>query len=609
MFPAVDAPRSVAWADWLVIRPGSLRLLAVATAVAWVPILALVALSVAGAKSGGGVSNAAWAAHRAEIRKLPEELFHLDRFRAIRGRVTDPDGKPVAGALVRCAKVESLVELAKGGTPSSSGWTVPIEAEISTGQDGTYEFTHLPVGARTFFYSAPGRDLAPAIKDLIVVQDGLGARLDVTLARPAKLLVRLKTPAKTAMRLYLVPQRWWPSLETATVPPTWRATQFPRLGGPFRKGLIATAGPGDASPLKIIGRYDLDRSAEVALAGKEMPVLRYELPEAAGLEPWRFEPSTEERMFFAAMSPVALFWRKAPFGWPSWLAIPSIVSSALPRLKSAKPAGDGNARGFAPHPFLPVLLESRTAGPRLAWTSEASEFEVRGLPAASHRVRALDLFGRVTFAAGVSVRPGYGATQDVRLWSKLDLDEPDSRQVMGFVRWESGLPVEKAAVFMQNTYNFRKFVRRVETDEQGYFRFFDVPGNEPYFVFAVPPSDNAMRSFEYFGVGFFQREVWRELTVHPHRVTGLVEAAYPESDLQLVRIDEGKERVLWSFRADPSGRFTVANVPHGRYRVQTSPGDRGKAARSLPLEVTDGRPEVVVQWPKAVRVGLEIFNH
>ncbi len=592
---------------------------------AWVPLLALVALSLAGANSGGGVSNAAWAKHRAEIRKLPEELYHLDRFRAIRGRVTDADGKPVAGALVRCAKVESVVELAKGGTPSSSGWTVPIEAEISTGQDGTYEFTHLPVGARTFFYSAPGRDLAPAIKDLIVVQDGLGARLDVTLARPAKLLVRLKTPAKTAMRLYLVPQRWWPSLETATVPPTWRATQFPRLGGPFRKGLIATAGPGDASPLKIIGRYDLDRSAEVALAGKEMPVLRYELPEAAGLEPWRFEPSTEERMFYAAVSPVALFWREAPFGWPSWLAMPSFLSSALPRLTLARPAGGGTARGFSPHPFLPVLVESRTAGPRLVWSNEAMEFDVGGLPAASYRVRALDLFGRVTFAAGVAVRPGYRATQDVRLWSKVDLDEPDSRQVMGFVKWESGMPAENAVVFMQNTYNFRKFVRRVETDEQGYFRFFDVPGNEPYFVFAVPPGDvDAMRSFEYFGVGFFQREVWRELTLHPHRVTGAIpqspagpeerdttlvrragdgfatrqssSAAFPDATVQLARLEGQTERVVWTFRADHSGWFTVSNVHHGRYRVRVSRDDGKNIVRSLPFDVGDGQSESTVRW-------------
>ncbi len=610
MFLAVDAPRSVAWVERLVIRPGSLRVLAVATAVAWVPLLALVAISLARTNAeGGGIRNAAWAAHRAEIRKLPEGAYHLDRFRAIRGRVTDADGKPVAGALVRCARVESLVELAKGGAPSSSGWTIPIETEISTGEDGTYEFTHLPLGARTFFYSAPGRDLSPAIKDLIVVQDGLGAQLDVTLARPAKLLVRLRVPAKTAMRLYLVPQRWWPTLETATVPPTWRASEFRRIGGPFRKGLIATAEPGDASLLKIIGRYDLDRSAEVVLSGNEMPVLRYELPEAAGFEPWRFEPSTEERLFYAAMSPIALFWREAPFGWPSWLPMPSFLSSALPRLKSARQLGDGIARGFSPHPFLPVLVESHTAGPRLAWTSEASEFEVGGLPPASYRVRALDLFGQVTFAAGVAVRSGRAVAPDVRLWSKVDLDEPDSRQVMGFVKWESGLPVEKAAVFMQNTYNFRKYVRRVETDEHGYFRFMDVPGNEPYFVFALPPGENAsMKNFDQFGVPPLLREVWRDLTLHPHRVTGLVAAASNESVLQLVRIDESEERVIWSFRAETSGRFSVANVPHGRYRVRTSPGGQGKDARSLPLEVTDGRSEVVVQWPKAVTVGLEIFN-
>ena len=66
-----------------------------------------------------------------------------------------------------------------------------FETQVSTSEDGTYEFAHLPVGARTFFYSAPGRDLAPAIKDLIVVQDGLGAQLDVTLKRPTALRIQL----------------------------------------------------------------------------------------------------------------------------------------------------------------------------------------------------------------------------------------------------------------------------------------------------------------------------------------------------------------------------------------------------------------------------------
>lgn len=313
---------------------------------------------------------------------------------------------------------------------------------------------------------------------------------------------------------------------------------------------------------------------------------------------------------------------------------------APPLLKSNKSA-TGIARGFAPHPFLPVLIESHTAAPRLAWTSEASEFEVDGLPAGDYRVRALDLFGRVTFAAGVAVRPDrtVGPGEHVRLWSKVDLEEPESRQVMGFVRWENGLPVAKAVVFMQNTYNFRKYVRRVETDEQGFFRFVDVPGNEPYFVFALPPGDvNANRSSEHFGVGIFQREVWRDLTLHAHRVTGSIEGLAIEKSeapsephgaidfqpvterppgkmiaprkrkgnipsnllanslLQLVRIEDRSETIVWTFRPEPSGQFTVSNMPHGNYRVQVRQVDGEQTVRSLPFDIGDGRTETIVRW-------------
>ena len=196
----------------------------------------------------------------------------------------------------------------------------------------------------------------------------------------------------------------------------------------------------------------------------------------------------------------------------------------------------------------------------------------------------------------------------MHLGAKVDADEPESREVMGFVRSEGGLPVAKAAVYMQHQTNFRRYLRRVETDDQGYFQFAGVPGGEPYFVFALPPGDiTAMRHYDYFGVPALLREVWRELTLHPHRVTGLVEAASAESVFQLVHVDEGKERVLWSFRAEPSGRFTITNVPHGRYRVQTLPAKRGRVARSLPLEVKDGGSEVFVQWPKASISPFEIF--
>jgi hypothetical protein len=348
-----------------------------------------------------------------------------------------------------------------------------------------------------------------------------------------------------------------------------------------------------------VGRYDLDQAAEVVITGTNTIVSQYDLPEAAGIEPWGLPMRASQRLFYAAMSPVAVFWPAVGDDQPPRWMEPSYVLS--PVTFSLPATGTGTIRGFAPHPFLPVLVESRSGGSWLTWTSDASEFEVSGLPAGPFRVRALDLFGQLTFASGASVRDG-STTAPARLWAKVDLDEPDSREVMGFVRWESGLPAARAVVFIQNTYNFRKFVRRAETDEQGFFRFSDVPGDEPYFIFALPPGDdNAVRSLEYFGVASPQREVWRMLTLHPHRVTGnLPDDVSAKTVLQLVVIDRDGERVLWSFHASEGGRFTVANVPRGRYRAHASSGEGsggGKLAHSLPFEVPDGQTETTVRWP------------
>jgi len=170
---------------------------------------------------------------------------------------------------------------------------------------------------------------------------------------------------------------------------------------------------------------------------------------------------------------------------------------------------------------------------------------------------------------------------------------------VGFVRWESGLPAAKAPVVMQNSQSFRKFVKRVEADEHGFYRFADVPGDEPYFVFAQPPGeDTAMRNFEYFSIAPPQREVWHDLTLHPHRITGSLIRADPSSTLQLVRVDAKEERIVWSFQADSSGQFTIANVPHGRYRVRMLSQDQSKTTPSLPFEVVEGKDEEVVHWPE-----------
>ncbi len=353
-----------------------------------------------------------------------------------------------------------------------------------------------------------------------------------------------------------------------------------------------------------MGRFDLDESAEVVINGKEAVASRLDLPEAAGIEAWHDTPTEAERMFYTAMSPIALFWpvgaaEKSSASHPLHLARTARLNSSAG--KSEPALKTETARGFSPHPFLPVLLESRAGASRLAWSSDASEFEVTGLAAGAYRARALDVFGKVTFASGIFVRPRpERSTAETRLWSKMEIDEPESRQVMGFVRWENGEPAPKAVVVMQNSYNFRKYLRRVEADEYGFFRFGDVPGNEPYFVFALPPSDqSALKNFQYFAVVPEQRECWRDVTIYSHRIRCELPPGRLKGLVELVRIDPAGEVIVLSAETYRSDRSVISNIPEGIYRVQlSSTGERGerRSLRSMPLKITGGVSEASPRW-------------
>lgn len=169
---------------------------------------------------------------------------------------------------------------------------------------------------------------------------------------------------------------------------------------------------------------------------------------------------------------------------------------------------------------------------------------------------------------------------------------------MGFVTYENGHPAAKASVFVQHAGNFRVFLKRIETDEQGYFRADGLPGDEPYFAFALPAGEEtAFREFQYFSVPALRREVWVGLTIHAHRVSGEVARMSPDSFLQLVRTEPEGDRAITRISVTPSGSFSIANVPHGKYRVVHIYTQGGEPiARSVPFEVVERKPEVIIQW-------------
>ena len=247
----------------------------------------------------------------------------------------------------------------------------------------------------------------------------------------------------------------------------------------------------------------------------------------------------------------------------------------------------GVLRGYTRGAFLPVLIESRVGGAWLGWTSEASEFELGGLPGGIYRARALDAFGRVSFARGSVVQSSGVSEFKTAFGTQIDLDKSLSREVMGVVCWEDGQPVEDAEVFFQDAVSFRRFIQRAQTDRNGFFRIANVPGNASYFAFARPPKEeNAIKVLIFPEVDSSRRETWLDLRLSPHRVIGRFHGGGSDSHLELVSEEpEGRSRVVWSFSPDKDGQFRVANVPHGRYVVRESTGGVVAKPSSLPCPV------------------------
>jgi hypothetical protein len=558
-------------------------------------VLAVLALTIAlktiAARGAAESFATAWEEHRQACLQLPEEKFHLDRSRAVRGFVRGPDGKPVSGASVQCIRLTSLFQLARSRPVTPALWSHLVDTETQTDSEGRYEFPHLAEGCRTICVAARG--LAPDVQSLILTLDGTGARFDFDLATPKELRVRLKDADDRPRRIYLVPYRWWPEIPSREVAARQRVVEFSGIGGPFQKGLVVVSDSSGRGRWEPKAAFDLSRSGDITVSGTNYIASSRDVPEAACVLPWRDGFSEATRLFFSMLSPVALFWQT------------DRPSEATTSGEAARVGGQtGALHGYGANAFLPVLIESRVGRGWLQWTSEASEFELMGIPAGVYRARSMDSFGRVSFARGSVVRPSEVADLKSRLGDQVQLDGPSSREVMGIVRWQNGTAGAGAEIYLQDATDFRRFLQRVEVDQNGFFSIPNVPA-APYVAFALPPKvQHAMKSFVFPLVDKDPRETWLEFTLWPHRIVGKVPDHGSSERIDLVRQDprEGQERIVWSVSATEDGQFEIANVPQGHYVVRTTgngSGVKGPAGSitSLPV-VVENEFLVTVRWPE-----------
>lgn len=562
------------------------------SAVAAAVLLGLIGVAMVQAFSASDAVGAFWRRHREACLQLPADLFHIDRARAVRGVVRGPDGKPVVGALVRCLPIAEMLRLTRSDSLTPNLWSNLVETETRTDAEGNYEFPRLSEGCRTLCVSA--ERFAPEVQSLVLVQDGAGARLDFKLTAPRTLRVRLIDADAGPRRIGVVPYRWWPELVSKDLAAGETLIEFPALGGPYEKGLICLFDPGaPLSKCRMKVPYDLNRSGEVTVScTKEEDASPHDVPEAESVLSWGPEPSEASRQFFGMLTPLALLWRATPRD----IAEHDIAEHA----EQSRVADDAPRvlRGYGGGPFLPVLIESREGGAWLEWTSSASEFELSGVPAGLYRVRSMQTLGKVSFARGlVASSPGLNELKSVAN-RPIELDDPGSREVMGTVRWEDGRPAPRAIVFLQDTTDFRRYLQRQDTNENGYFTFADVPANGAYVAFAQPANDaSAMKNFSYCTLGASPRESWIDLSLSPHRIVGTVPGGGGRRRVELLREEPGREpSVVWSVETDAKQRFEVGNVAHGRYLVRAR-GEGPAAADITSLAcVIEKNVTVEVRW-------------
>jgi Carboxypeptidase regulatory-like domain len=563
------------------MRSSHLRITIVSiSALTALSLLAVIGASLIVARGPFYPMTAAWQHHHEICLSLPEEIFHRDRSRAVRGFVHGPDGRPISGALVRCLPAISLLRLARSRSLTPEMWSDLVETETHTNAQGNYEFPHLSEGSRTLCVSSAG--LAPDVQSLVLVQDGTGARVDFQLAAPRSLHIRLVDAGSRPWRIGVVPYRWWPELVSRKIAAGETEIELSGLGGPYNEGLVYISDPESTRPnWQLKAAFNLARADDITVSCTANFVATLAVvPEAESVLAWQSNPTEASRLFFGMLTPLALFWRTE--------ASPSLEQSAdKPAQSPITTVRDGRLRGYGAGPFLPVLIESREGGAWLEWTTAAAEFELSRIPAGLYRVRAMHSLGKLSFARGLIVSPSELAELKSLVNQCIELDEPLSREVIGTVRWEDGRAAAGAVVYLQDASDFRRFLQKSEVNENGFFTFSDVPPNAGYVIFAQPAQDeHAMKNFNQQFINSYNREIWVDMVLSPHRIIGQLPDSGAKQRVDLLREEPGNEpRVVWSVESGPAGRFEISNVPHGRYLARSKGEGNEAPVVSLPCVI------------------------
>jgi len=494
-----------------------------------------------------GIDREAWVQHQANCRKTPVSEYQLDRARKVSGMISN-EGSPVPGIEVQLIDVQqSIEEMRRSSTAAFEAGLGVVEAMAVSNEDGFFEIQGLTVGIKAIVARHPLQGIGS--KSFVIVQGGVGTRVDLDLKPTRKVHVELPSDYPEDVEIYLIQTIWKPITQLPNLR-AGRVAEFDVLDSEYYSGLVMVLHDSqpfayafvtvDSDVLKL-QRFNEQQlwKSELANAREWLTISSWNL--------WHYKMIENKRFalpdFYAFSSPVAAL----------------LTDSTIPRLPPATPVAEISGLTIVPH--SPVIV-SALEGDFVAVTNsdDAMEFRV-SCPPGAYAVRTFGWNGNLSHLKVIFV--GSRQSKDV-LFNRFEhWDEfVEKGRIVGVVKSNFDSNDELLEVVIQDAENFRRFIHKVPVKDSC-FVVGEVPLNRPYVGFVSLNDSNLISFRNFFSIVLTGEQHEEILTLNFNNNRVIVSGSLPSSTTLVARAQLGDETTmdtLFSLQ-ELSTAYEMINLP------------------------------------------------
>jgi hypothetical protein len=499
--------------------------------------------------------------------------YTRDRARRYYGYVLDANEKPIEDATVWALDTSKARELISANPIRFLASSLAIEASTKTDSKGLYEFKNLELGPKSICAStseSPG-----GTASFVVVQEGVGGRNDIAL-NPGKVLNISIPDSLQDTDFIAIGSRWWPT--PIRLAPGDGSFKFFREGNAFDSGAIFALRDGIPVAVASFGDGETVEAEDFVEWDNE----KIESENEANSNDWLTKFSKSEIWHQGEMLGTIVSWKSegSEFELAEFCSVLSPLAALVADLRGGEKqhpiiekVEKGQITGVTVSPYAPVWIENLdTKKTSIAYASQASEFFSKPVFPGKYVIRTLGFGGKPSHSKGVSVYPGESTEvlfNRLEVWSEDD----EKGHILGYVDLPRSEVPKEYAVIIQDQLSFRKYLKRVELDEQGFFSFRDVPLDRHYFSFCQKSDQEIKQNRKTNHFAFLNsKEMWIDMEFSNNQLDLTGQLRDGETVVGTHLSEEGATVEI--FEQDSLEKdFQITNLPVGKITLSLRSGD------------------------------------